>query len=347
MGKLTAKEYYYEVIAPEDDGKSYQALSPVDHFAMHSRLRQELGDEKVEMLAKALARWKPRYSNDILLDELVEELISIQTEPLRSRLEKVFVAKRNTKIANAGALSHSEEFDGDIVVFYVGLSDAAYQYSILFREFTLVKQRVRERDYAAPRRFHDLALMVGLAQMRWRDLGGYIQLSLDDVMPPTLEQDGKAADIAVCTDRFILGHEIAHHLLGHTSESRMALRGLRNNQVPQPPEWDDFPPTWTRELQADSSAIGLFLGTHDTSVEEMYTTVALGALLTITVLGQLADDVETGTETHPPLRLRYENALNTLSIVPNPHLGAISKDIQNFQRLLFKIQRRGLGSNNI
>lgn len=289
--------------------------------------------------------WQPVYSNDRLLQGLMEEFIKMHRGPLKGMLSATFVAKRRELVANAGALTRTDLFDGDLVVFYVGLSDAAFQYSILFHELVRLRKMVRDRDYAAPKRFLDRVKLISAAQRRWNS-ESVIQLMPEDLLEPDKGDEGAATSIATTTDEFILGHELAHHYLGHTSQIDSVLLNLKTSGPSVFQQWDIFPESWKREFNADSAAIGIILGGTRNTVRKRFVNAALGAMLTMTILGQMDDDVDSGSDSHPPVRLREENIVATLRAVqehPPDDFEAIVKDIRNFQRVLFREQGLGLG----
>lgn len=348
MSKLSARDYYYTFIAPEERGINYSQLHHTQQYEAGSSLRQQLGDSAVDRLQNEVAKFKPKFSNDILLERLMRELIASHGQPLRSRLERTFIAKRRSLFANAAAIPSVSNCDGYVVMFLVGLSDAAYQYSILFHDFSQVAKKVRDRDYGAPQRFVEIVKRVASAQDRWHSLGSYIQLTPDDQLDPSPEQGGKvAADIAACTDRFILAHEISHHILGHSEEAISPFGALSHGGQPVLADFESYPEAWRQELAADSAAIGLILGNGSKSATRMFVTAALGSLLTITMIGQLAADAHTGTDSHPAPSTRYLNAMLTLKSVSDPLLSQIHRDMSNFQSVLYRTMSRGIGSRQV
>jgi hypothetical protein len=340
MTPISAKQYYFDVLAPEEKGKTYQALqSTSDQVSRY--LAKEMSPSKL----KRWLNWRPVYSNDRLLQDLMNELISLHRDPLKKMLEATFVAKRRSKIANAGAFAREQAHAGDLVVFYVGLSDAAFQYSILYHEFARLREAIRSRDYAAPKRFAARVQALASAQHRW-NADGYIQLAPEDMLESDPENTGHEVGVATTTDLFILGHELAHHYLGHTGVDDRHFLGLATSDRSRHPSWESFPEAWRYEFDADSAAIGLVLGANKRKAKDRFVTAALGATLTMTVLGQMDADVDSGSSTHPPTRLRNENILATLRSVPHQRpdlLDAIVTDMTNFQDVLYREQGRGLG----
>ena len=79
----------------------------------------------------------------------------------------------------------------------------------------------------------------------------------------------------------------------------------------------------------------------------MFVTAALGSLLTITMIGQLAADAHTGTDSHPAPSTRYLNAMLTLKSVSDPLLSQIHRDMSNFQSVLYRTMSRGIGSRQV
>lgn len=340
MTKMSAREYYYKFMAPDEMGKNYSEYNNI--------IRRSIEDTEYSALIEVILNHIPQKSNDILIEHIIDELISYSDGAIKERLEKVFVFKRRDFIANAGALNSRSEHDGDLIEFNVGLSDAAFQYCTLFDAMILTKEQAYN-NYAAPSHLLKMSQKLADAQARWSENFGHIQLSPEDVLLPNenLKQtDDRPANIARCTDVFILAHEFAHHMLNHTSKGddyRLLLN--RCFSRPQPDGWESFSSEWQQELAADTAAIGLITGTVGTASNEV--TAALGSLLTMTVLGQLVEDVDAGTDTHPPVMLRYKNCITTLLAVSSYNYYPIVRDMANFQRILFRIQNRGLGKHNM
>jgi len=340
-----ARDYYYREIAPEEQGASYQTLYLASNFFPGGAQRTELGnDAEADAILRRMNAFVPHYSNDMLLDKLMYELIGLHADDLQEALCSIFVGKRRNIAANATAFPKDADVDVNLVLFNVGLSDAAYQYAILFDHFTSLPAQIKARNYGATAQFRALLERVVRAQSRWDADGLWIQLELDDFLGREHERIGsRAADIATCTDRFILGHEIAHHLLGHTLVAGRGLGTLHHATRTLPTRWNALPQARRDELEADIAAIGLMLGTSAEAIEKMAVTVAIGALLTMTILGQLVPDPEVACGDHPAVAERFLNVVECLTRIQIPDLDIIVPEMLNFQQVLHRAHGRGLG----
>jgi len=339
---ISAREYYYSKVAPNELGVNY-------HTLRRQGLEYALSEHpELESSYRRALNHVPTLSNDLLLEELTRELIERTDGVVRERLERIFVAKRATLLANAGAYIQSGEIEGDLVFFNVGLSDAALQYAILFRGMISVKQAIRQGNLAAASDLLEDAKRLASAQGRWRISGDVIQLTDDDALQIP-EDSGIAVGIATMTDRFILSHEIAHHLLGHTGgidhTSHFIERSLTTDAQARR---DKAPRRRREEYDADWLAILILAGiTHSsvTKVSDVFANqAALGSLLTLTVIGQISNpSISSGS--HPSPFDRYSHCLEALSTLQTYQPVAILRDIRNFHRLLYRTQGVGLGAS--
>ena len=150
----TARDYFYSVVAPEHAGHTYQTVHQHEIYqeetARHNQGEFEHLGLPVEHQREVLERIRahvPFRSNDFLIESYMTDLLESAPATLRLRLETMFVAKLKEFDANAGALCSEGKYEGDLIFFNVGLSDACYQYAILYYEFIrLVGERQRNAD---------------------------------------------------------------------------------------------------------------------------------------------------------------------------------------------------------
>ena len=341
---MKAKEYYYEYIAPEEGGKSYQELQAID-------MKSRFGYVSADSVGK---NFTPRYSNDFLLDYLIEDFARNADASLQNRLENIFVAKRFNKVPNARAKGSKKDYEGDLIFFQVGLSDACFQYAILLSNFQYMKAYLKDYGINHPKSleqvsvFQDKLIKLSNAQKRWSSYWDFIQIEKDFnlIEGSQSEQEERAAEIALLTDRFILGHEIAHHLLGHTGNYDIG-KGYIELLPDNCKLWHKSDSVHAKEFQAD--ALSLLMTCNATKElsnhqdrENPKTGSALGALLTLTVLGQLAGDIHKPTRTHPKVAVSYKQAMHILvELTYHGFLIHIFEDFLSFHKLLHTTQNRG------
>jgi hypothetical protein len=182
--------------------------------------------------------------------------------------------------------------------------------------------------------------------------GGVISLEHADVIiGSTKSAEAKAVSVATYMDRFILYHEVSHHILGHTDQGLNPFSFIE--------ELPDICKGWMttaikshrQEYQADAGAIMLTLQrrSSDHAVEQQKEfEITLGCLLCMTVIGQLVQDVNKSSPTHPAVSMRFDrcvSVINECCRYEEPGiLRKVIEDIKRFQFLLAKTQGYGIGT---
>jgi hypothetical protein len=351
---VNAREYYYTVLAPDEAGLSYAALH-LEADGRHSTYYEEHERPTEEQWA-AIFRHVPEHSNDALLEDVFKKIVDRSPVRLRPRLNNMFIAKKRDFRPIAGAYYFNDSYEGELIRFNVGLSDACLQYSTLFADFlNLLRAQARRSNGEPVPEFSRLSERVArhagqLAelQVRWSKIAGVVALD-ENYLPTSPDSLEYAIKTAVLTDYFILAHEIAHHLLAHTGAENSAGEMLANI-----PEWAQ---DWIRvktshavEFQADALAVLLLTGSgsqrekSDIVFEQRVWEAAIGSMLALTVIGQFADDAENDTDTHPSIRSRFSAVGRVLASLNAHAFRDAVEDILPFQQLLFRFQRRGIGS---
>lgn len=346
--RMTARDYFFRVVAPEHGEQSYQAAHnfDIDAIVKHSRLGLPL-DEHRNALAIAFSH-VPRRSNDLLIERLMTELIDASPVDLKERLGAMFVAKLRDYEANAAALHSGDAYEGDLIFFNVGLSDACLQYAIIYYESVRLWGERLSPDRVQPSvgleaRLIEHASKIARAQERWARLG-QIRFTPDDVLYSDQDIEETAMRLARCVDKFILGHEVAHHIMGHTNAD-VRLFSYVDDLPDHCKYWQGASlVSHQREYQADASALMMVLQTADAnSKAEVEFDAAIGSLLTLTVLGQLAGDVDNVTSTHPSVSSRFNQILMIRRATCRNDIRGVIFLVKRFQGLLWSIQGRGLG----
>ena len=232
--QMTAREYYYSVAAPEEQGQSYSAFHHKLHLS-NPRFRnrfetlKEVGVSEENWGASAPQyRFQPNLSNDLLLESLLKEMISIAEPSLANRLSAMFIAKRSDFVPNAYARLSKGDYSGDLVFFHVGLSDACFQYTLLLTELinlNLLRHKLNDDDPRVARLNNTCrraSRKLAEGQKWWIFYGDTVRIKEEfdlDLSAASGNYRVQAANLATYTDTFILGHEISHHLLGHTGKA--------------------------------------------------------------------------------------------------------------------------------
>lgn len=344
---MTARDYFFSVVAPEYAGLSYQAAhqNGIASFIEQSGLPR---DECAKVMAKAVNH-AACYSNDLLVEMLMKDLISSSSAALRERLSRMFVAKLDDYEANAAALWAEGAYEGDLIFFNVGLSDACFQYATVYCEFARLfgahsfeaSQENREIEVMLA----EHVLQLAAAQDRWSRLGK-VRLARRDVINSTLEIEKQAAGLVMCACKFILGHEVSHHILGHTEADMYPLAFIED--LPERCKY------WNRteqashqqEFQADASALTMTLQSPCSGAKaerQREFEAVMGCLLTFTVLGQLVGNVRGISSSHPSVSSRFDQCLEILQATCTQNIRGTILLFKRFQVLLRITQRKGLG----
>ena len=340
----SAREHYYSKIAPEENWQNYQRVHQGHHFE---------GDDDADIVR--VYSHVPAFSNDLLIEQYVIEMRDLVAPAIAKRLDNLFVAKRRKFFANAGALHAKEEYKGDLIFFYVGLSDVLFQYATLYQEFyTLVRAREALGDDSSETRslfrtlYRDIQKLCN-AQLEWG--GGNrneIRFKEETVLVPGPEHERQAVSIATLMDKAVLRHEVAHHLLGHTSYGSGLSTELRVT-IERFLKHDRCSAEHAREFEADICSIFLpaSRGRHE-SFDQLGFEVAFGTLMTQTVLAQLSASIHLDSATHPSWKSRNQLSIEALRhFYPVPGCRFAISEVSRFQALMYLVQKRGLGELTI
>lgn len=347
--RITARQFYYDVLAPEERGLSYAQVHHkwlYENPGLIEKYRQvttlgQIPPTDLQKLIEVARSFKPALSNDPLLNKIVDELIVNTSGPVQAYLKNIFVAKRNDPLENAEALVSFDSYEGDLIIFYVGLSLACHEYANLFARFIHHKLADESDSRKEEARLASELIQEGkklfAAQTKWKAEGDCVRLDLATI----LEDDPIGITIAAMTDRFILCHEIAHHLLGHTGKDDLGSSYL-DDLPASAKKWVGRSKQHREELQADALAIVLATGYLKPRSAlhrgDRIADVALGSLLTLTVLGQAAG-VNSASITHPSVKDRLSQcALIIESLENNSTALKAAFDVCEFHNVLEYVQ---------
>lgn len=336
---ISAREHYYLNLAPEEGGQNYQRV--------HQNYLYEGNDDPS---AVRIYNHLPQCSNDLLLEQYVSELRGLVSAEIASQLDHLFVAKRNCFLANAGALHPKKDFEGDLVFFYVGLSDVFMQYATLYQEFcelTRVRETLGDNAKETKALFSAFCgdiTKLSEAQVEWGINRNEIRFKDEYVLVPRAEHDGQATALAALMDKAVLRHEIAHHLLGHTDPDRSFDARIRPH-IDHVFDRNAYSAAHVRELEADLAAIFLpASGAPHESFDQLGFEVTFGTLMAQTVLAQLKASIHLDAPSHPSWNVRHRLAVNALRhFYPAQGCECALAEVSRFQALLYRIQGRGLG----
>lgn len=346
---------------------------------------------------QAIVNHQPIWSNDYSLENLLKEITeNTLDENIRKRLNEMFFVKDKEYLVNAYVPKKDKPYSGDLIFFNVGLSDLCYQYSILFTEFLslasaypnkgkdglsdlyyqycvlcaediFIAGKGHEDKYLDDavekyvQRFLDHAFKLANNQDISYRRGNVFRMQRgSELRPDNLKELEISIIISAMTDKFILCHEIAHALLGHTgsNDDGTAIIEKLNSSCQA---WNFDNPCYAKEYQADALALLLILGLavsdpcaeinstryKNSNAERALAESVIGSLLELTVLGQCFSSVKVSSERHPSIEKRFQQLIvifnelvpDRLKKVFQRHLG----HIRQFQGLLWSTQGSGLG----
>ncbi|NGY86942.1 hypothetical protein F6Y05_21480 [Bacillus megaterium] len=262
----------------------------------------------------------PRLSNDRLIEFIVLELINnhIPTE-FQARLEYLFVAKINDHRYEARAISNPGMYRGDLIYYYVGLSDGFYEFTIFFTKLNYIQMDVDS--------IIEECFRLSSMTTYWREsYPNRIDIFEKPNDPAEAVYLQKAADISALMDKFVILHEIAHHLLGHTGKQNDAGWFL-DNLPEELKSWQQHPDERAKELQADALAtLFMMKMTKDRMKERSLPNfqdtfnAILGCLFVLKALSFLSKDPDEVSKEYPSINERLLSCKAILSYYINEKL---------------------------
>lgn len=306
---MNARQYYYRKNLRKAVGLSYQRSVGI-------KIKSHRFGKKIVKLMRHI----PRLSNDRLIEHTLLDLINnhIPAE-FRARLEYLFVAKINDHLYEARAISNPGMYRGDLIYYYVGLSDGFYEFTIFFTKLNYVQMEV---DSIIKECFR-LSSMTTY----WREsYPKRIDIFRKPDDPEETAYMEKAASIAILMDKFVISHEIAHHLLGHTGKQNDAGCFL-DNLPDELKSWQHHSHGHGKELQADALAVLFMLKmTEDTmkqrsidNSQDAFNAI-IGCLFTLKALIFLSKDPDEVSKEYPSINQRLVSCKTILSYYTNPGL---------------------------
>ena len=379
----TAKEYFYQELYPDQSGP-YQ-IRDDDAILQFLDSIFDSEDERsfipnLEERTESIFRKTGTHSNDPLYQLRVQDIIQRNCSCIEEHLADFFLGKVGSARACAKAARKVPDYPGSLVLLNVGLANACFAYSELFCKFVFLRHRIKtgplnqiiyDKDYShvrAPdvdlaKKFGEFLSYIGEMSERWRLAENEIEYidTLEWERSKFIESVGttEGAGIACTTDLFIVAHEIAHHLLGHTGDAPNPILKEEVDKLIRVLESRDveIPGAGSRamnEVQADISAILLIVGIFEyrnSWNNDHFLQAFHGAFITLTVLGQLVPSVMYHSNSYPSLWTRLSIVAHTLNHIcdyygtEHDYIMCVSRSrkILHFQIALYQAQGRGLG----
>lgn len=295
----------------------------------------------------------PPHSNDYYLEGTVIDICDLLPEDLAVDADAVFVARTPVFVPNAEAYAPAE--DARVVCIYQGVSTALGFYAYLMRRsYRLIADQdlanVRTAGEllnlaraAIPQLLTDADVALVLDRRRGWLEDVDIDAELTDLQLEPIDRvpTGESAVVLLhdLGEHFVVAHEIAHHLLGHTHHNHFAFRlhparahlvRLRAAMSVAIDE-DAWTPAQIQEFDADALAFLCLAGEvcDPGSFEKArWYGAIMGALLALPTLEDLAlmggaaahrgidRMVRAVGETHPPILDRLDQIIRFVAAFP-------------------------------
>ncbi|MCX5582091.1 hypothetical protein [Streptomyces erythrochromogenes] len=275
--------------------------------------------------------WEPHRSNCPDLESLLEGLICALPEEWKARARRLFAGRNLHGHANAEAWRSGEV--GVIEINY-GITSAAMIYSVLYyKYFEMVRTLGAEVDFVDD---DEEVLMMILEEVgdsgftpiliadgekgSWRaNRRIFAGHELLRELPASASYDAYH-ELVRSIEEFVLAHELAHHLLGHTSDpyprasqNLTHFKKIKDKYGILPPD-ETLNPEQKDEMEADTLALLVMSGalTGEITSGRIYR-AAGGSVIALTALAHIDDSWVASNEpgqTHPDFITRYANAVD-------------------------------------
>ena len=297
---------------------------------------------------------EPHYSNAHELDEIITRFKADHAPWVGMACERTYVGKIRCNAADAAAVGQVATDDSQLILFNVGLGIACHFWAVCFLRY------VAEFDdlYGTSRQAEHDAFIDGVIDVFLGWSKGHQEIYLREA-EGFFEQfsvvfDDASAIYACASDRFIVGHEFAHHLAGDT---RGVTKPHRDVQRLIDSSKRLLNGRGSRELAADMIGFMLTLGTFDAAAVEYDRLIAsgIGAGVTLGAISALSPEpYHDGSEHYPSSAERMESMLVMIAAHamreiagPEPwryrELNRMKKYLMNFNHaILGRRKARGL-----
>ncbi|MFF2249748.1 hypothetical protein [Streptomyces sp. NPDC058142] len=282
--------------------------------------------------------WKPKSSNCPELQSLLEQLIDSVPDNWRTRARRIFAGRTLDFLPNGKAWR-----DGQVGVIEInyGVTSAAMIYSVLYcKYFEMIRTIGLDIDFTdddsdtlkmildevGDSGFSPI-LKADSERNSWRSHRAvYAGHELLRELPASRSMDSYHESVRAI-EEFILAHELAHHLLGHTADPYPRARQNSNHldkmlqkyqvSLPEEQEMND---DQLQELSADALALFIMTGalTDELEAPRIYRASA-GAIIGLTALAHIDDSWVSipgaPGETHPDFISRFSLASHLIKAV--------------------------------
>ncbi|WP_142232668.1 M48 family metalloprotease [Streptomyces calvus] len=266
----------------------------------------------------------------------MDQLVAVLPEAWKTRARKIFAGRNFDGVANAEAWR-----DGEVGVIEVnyGITSAAMIYSVLYcKYYEMVKTLGSDIDFSDDD--DETLLMIleevgdsGFTPILIADRERESWISTRSVYAghellrelPSSRAEEDYHNVVRAIEEFVLAHELAHHLLGHTADAyprakqnESYLDGVMRKYGIKLPE-ENLNDDQIQEVKADILAILTMTGAllDETTDARVYRALA-GSIIGLTALAHIHDTwvvADNAGETHPDFLTRFSCAAEVITCI--------------------------------
>ncbi|MEV4560630.1 hypothetical protein AB0K51_27045 [Kitasatospora sp. NPDC049285] len=272
----------------------------------------------------------PERSNCPEIAAVAEDLINLLPGPWKARVRNIYVGRNLFGAANAEAWRSGEV---GVVEMNYGITAAAMIYAVLYSKyFAMIETLGSKIDWDDQDDEDNEILLMILEEV---ERGGFEPILVAEQsraswlrqgsiraahpllreLPAGRSQESYAKAV-VSIEEFVIAHEFAHHLLGHTDDGYRQAAHINKalddalKQYSAPMGSEELNAAQVDELRADALAVLIITGelAGVRSRERTYR-ATIGSIIGLTALAHINDSWIAGSgsqETHPDFLTRYE-----------------------------------------
>lgn len=267
-----------------------------------------------------LRAWKPERSNCPELSGVVEDLLTSMPAEWRPVADDVFVGRTIGADVNAAART---KHDARLVTLSLQYTNVLHAYVVVFDEQQAAMRAVLTAsddggpsadaaiDLIGSDRFDRYWDLLEQGRPNWMDPRLVAGLVADLQVLPGHERSPAREHVVLAAETWIVCHELAHHLLGHTVSKRRTLPASALVDGHRPAGlWTGLNASQREELDADVLAFLLAAGAcaGDLPLARGLYAAEMGAGTALVALAHVKDawtTVRAPEETHPGFDLRW------------------------------------------
>ena len=305
--KENAARSLFQMLAPDDFAYYLNTDAEKLDVLRQQGIASGLDVETIELFISQLNTFDPTYSNHRGIQEIVKNFSRTGGWVDQDFFERVFVGVTHSPIASASAVPGDSEDDGALCLYENGLMQAIIFASDTFSYFGQSLKGGSSSSKECNRYLHQVLDVFS----QWRTNAA----NIDQQDTITFREkysigDDFATSIAGIADAFVVGHEMGHHLLGHTDLRFLDVKALE--QIKLLAYNLDHLEDGIDEYLPDMIAFNLIsdspLNFRNMQPQSILSGL-LGGAMALTTISLLMSDPYKSTPSHPPANYRFDNYL--------------------------------------